>query len=129
MPGKQVNALAPRGIPESAAKLRFVPGYMKRAPKAKNDNKNNNNDNNEDVNIEITDITADIEVGGEEIQFEENVVQIMIKNSDNNKKKNDKRKKDVKNKNSKEVSDPRPKHGEAQTKACHYRMWSSRSSK
>lgn len=87
---KQVNALTPRGLPESAGKLSFTPGYMKRTPK--NGKNKNNNDNSESVKIQVTDIQKDIQVGGTEIQFEKKVTQILVANQNTNKKNNKKRK-------------------------------------
>lgn len=100
-----MNALVPRGIPEAAQKLRFVPAHMKRGKNDKGNNDNNDNNGGEqDVTINVTDETVDIQEGNTEIKFEEKVTQILIKNRSNNNKKNNKRKDDVKKNNKDQVS-------------------------
>ncbi len=89
----------PRGLPDSAYKLRFMP----RGKGGKKDDKKNNNDNVE-VNIQVIDISEKIDVGGTEIELETKVTQILIKNNGNNKKKDKKRKDDAKKNNKNKAS-------------------------
>ena len=75
------SGLVPRlRVPRSPRKP--APHYRKRGHK---------NSDNEDVNIQITDIQVEADIDGSEVLFEQEVTQIVIKNSDSNRKKNDRR--------------------------------------
>lgn len=91
----QRTDLMPRGLPDSAYRLRYMPramaGFGKKASKR----------NNKDEDITVIDVTEKIDIDKEEIDLEVKVTQILIKNKGNNKKKDDKRSSDAKKKNKK----------------------------
>jgi hypothetical protein len=98
--------LMPRGLPDSAYKLRYVPRAVAGSGKKGGKGNNNKNKNNNDVEVDITvvDVTEKIDINKEEIDLEVKVTQILIKNKGNNKKKDDKRKDDAKKNNKNKVS-------------------------
>jgi hypothetical protein len=92
--------LMPRGLPDSAYKLRYMPRAA--AGSGKKGGKGNNND--VEVDITVVDVTEKIDINKQEIDLEVKVTQILIKNKGNNKKKDDKRKDDAKKNNKDKVS-------------------------
>jgi hypothetical protein len=104
--GKRTD-LMPRGLPDSAYKLQFMPKgkrSFEMGGRGRKDRNNKNNNNDVEVDIAVIDVQEKIDVGGAEIDIETKVTQILIKNKDNNKRKDNKRKDDAKRNNKDVVS-------------------------